>query len=180
MAALNDPVTFIPMKAVDDARAAVTQPETRRLADVLKGYTYMENGDVIFAKITPCMQNGKHAIVEGTMTGFAFGSTEFHVLRPSDVIHPVYLHRFLLQPSFLRQAEHHFTGTAGQQRVPKQFLAETRLLLPPLDEQRRIVADLEARMDDAERAWRAAEAQLAAAEALPSAILRGAFAGEAA
>ena len=173
-------VTFIPMSAVDEGAGAVTQPQERPLAEVTRGYTYMEDGDVIFAKITPCMQNGKHAIVGDTLTGFAFGSTEFHVLRPGDAIHPVWVHRFLLQPSVLYEAEQHFTGTAGQRRVPKQYLIEKHIPLPSLAEQRRIVADLEARMAAAERARRAAGAQLATAAVLPSAILRSAFAREAA
>ena len=171
----DDPVTFIPMSAVDEGQAAVTRPQERPLAEVTKGYTYMQDGDVIFAKITPCMQNGKHAIVGDTLTGFAFGSTEFHVVRPGDAIHPVWVHRFLLQPSVLREAQQHFTGTAGQQRVPKQYLIEKRIPLPPLAEQRRIVAALEARMEAAGRARRAAEAQLAAVLALPAALLREVF-----
>ena len=167
----DEPVTFIPMSAVNEDASAVTQPQERPLAEVTRGYTYMEDGDVIFAKITPCMQNGKHAIVGDTLTGFAFGSTEFHVLRPGDAIHPVWVHRFLLQPSVLREAQQHFTGTAGQQRVPKQYLIEKLIPLPPIEEQRRIVADLEARMEAAGRARSAAEAQLAAVLALPAARL---------
>ena len=174
-AAPDEPVTFIPMSAVNEGASAVTQPQERPLAEVTRGYTYMEDGDVIFAKITPCMQNGKHAIVGDTLTGFAFGSTEFHVLRPGDAIHPVWVHRFLLQPSVLREAQQHFTGTAGQQRVPKQYLIEKLIPLPPIEEQRRIVADLEARMEAAGRARSAAEAQLAAVLALPAALLREAF-----
>ena len=174
-AAPDEIVTFIPMSAVNEDASAVTQPQERPLAEVTRGYTYMEDGDVIFAKITPCMQNGKHAIVGDTLTGFAFGSTEFHVLRPSDAIHPVWVHRFLLQPSVLREAQQHFTGTAGQQRVPKQYLIEKLIPLPPVEEQRRIVADLEARMEAAGRARNAAEAQLAAVLALPAALLRDAF-----
>ena len=168
-------VTFIPMAAVDEAQAAVTWHQERPLSEVTKGYTYMQDGDVIFAKITPCMQNGKHAIVRDTLTGFAFGSTEFHVLRPGDVVHPVWIHRFLLQPSLLREAQLHFTGTAGQRRVPKQFLIEQRIPLPPMKEQRRIVEDLERQTAAAALARRAAEAQLATTEALPAAILRRAF-----
>ena len=101
----DDLITFIPMAAVDETSATVARPLERPLSEVTKGYTYMQDGDVIFAKITPCMQNGKHAIVGETRTGFAFGSTEFHVLRPGADIHPVWVHRFLLQPSLLREAE---------------------------------------------------------------------------
>lgn len=135
----------------------------------------MEEGDVLFAKITPCMQNGKHAIVRETLSGIAFGSTEFHVLRPSEEVHPVWIHQFLLQPRFLKEAERNFTGTAGQQRVPKDFLINTKIPCPPIDEQRAIVADLEREMAATERARAAARERLALAEALPGAILRRAF-----
>ena len=171
----DDLVTFIPMAAVDEAGAGIARPQERPFGEVTRGYTYMQDGDVIFAKITPCMQNGKHAIVSNTRTGFAFGSTEFHVLRARDTVHSVWVHHFLLQPSLLREAEHNFAGTAGQRRVPKQFLIGKQIPLPPIDEQRRIVADLERQMAAAGRARRAAEAQLEAALAMPAALLRSVF-----
>ena len=168
-------VTFVPMSAVSDQFAAITGAVERPYQEVSRGYTYMEDGDVIFAKITPCMQNGKHAIVRDTRTGFALGSTEFHVLRPSEKLDARLLHSFLLRPEFLREAEHHFTGTAGQQRVPKEFMAATLFPLPPFDEQQRIVARLEEQMATAERARAAAQAQLTAIEAMPQALLREIF-----
>ena len=168
-------VTFVPMAAVSDQFAAITGAINRPYAEVSRGYTYMEDGDVIFAKITPCMQNGKHAIVRDTRTGFAFGSTEFHVLRPSDVLDARLLHSFLLRSEFLQEAERNFTGTAGQQRVPKEFMASVSFPLPPLDEQHRIVARLEEQLTTAERARSAALAQLAAIEAMPQALLRQIF-----
>ena len=168
-------VTFVPMAAVSDQFAAITAAISRPYAEVSRGYTYMEDGDVIFAKITPCMQNGKHAIVRDTQTGFAFGSTEFHVLRPSDALDARLLHSFLLRPEFLQEAERSFTGTAGQQRVPKEFVASVSFPLPPLNEQRQIVAQLEEQMATAERARSAALAQLAAIEAMPQALLRQIF-----
>ena len=171
----DEPVTFIPMNAVDDEHAMVARPQTRPYGEVSRGYTYMEEGDVIFAKITPCMQNGKHAIVRETISGIAFGSTEFHVLRATDAVHPIWIHRFLLQPHFLKEAEHNFTGTAGQQRVPKEFLINKSIPLPPLAEQHRIVAALETRLAAAERARRAALSQLNALEAMPAALLRKVF-----
>ena len=171
----DEPVTFIPMNAVDDEHAMVARPQTRPYGEVSRGYTYMEEGDVIFAKITPCMQNGKHAIVRETISGIAFGSTEFHVLRATDAVHPIWIHRFLLQPHFLKEAEHNFTGTAGQQRVPKEFLINKSIPLPPLAEQHRIVAALETQLAAAERARHAALSQLNALEAMPAALLRKVF-----
>ncbi len=94
-------------------------------------------------KITPCMQNGKAAIARNLSNGVGFGSTEFHVLRPGPDVLPEWVHLFIRQPSFRRAAAQHFTGTVGQQRVPESFLATHTLPLPPLAEQRRIIACVE-------------------------------------
>lgn len=163
------------MSAVSEKDAAITQSTHRPYVEVSRGYTYMEDGDVIFAKITPCMQNGKHAIVRDTLTGFALGSTEFHVLRPSGEIDARLLHRFLLRAEFLREAQRNFTGTAGQQRVPPAFVSSSQFPLPPIDEQRRIVRELDEQTAAIERARIAAQAQLDSLDALPAAVLRLAF-----
>ena len=166
-----DEVTFVPMAAVDESAAAIASPQVRQFREVAKGYTYMQDGDVIFAKITPCMQNGKHAIVADTHTGIAFGSTEFHVLRPTDQVISTWVHRFLLRPELLAEAQSRFTGTAGQQRVPKEFLIEKVIPLPPLDEQHRIAET----MALVERARSSAAAQLAMINELFTAMLREIF-----
>jgi len=168
-------VTFIPMSAVSEKDAAIIQLTHRPYAEVSRGYTYMEDGDVIFAKITPCMQNGKHAIVRDTLTGFALGSTEFHVLRPSGEIDARLLHHFLLRAEFLREAQRNFTGTAGQQRVPPEFVSSSQFPLPPIDEQRRIVRELDEQTAAIERARAAVQAQLDAIDTLLTAALRLAF-----
>src|SRR3990172_4344256 len=79
-------VTFVPMPAVDAESGAITQPETREFSAIRNGYTSFKEGDVIFAKITPCMENGKAAIARHLKSGLGFGSTEFHVLRPSAAV----------------------------------------------------------------------------------------------
>ena len=75
------PVTFVPMPAVDAEQGTITRLESRPFGKVRKGYTSFRENDVIMAKITPCMENGKAAIARGLQNGFGFGSTEFHVLR---------------------------------------------------------------------------------------------------
>ena len=171
----EEQVTFVPMAAVDESAAAIASPQVRQFREVAKGYTYMEEGDVIFAKITPCMQNGKHAILTDTLTGIAFGSTEFHVLRPTDQVLSTWVHRFLLRPELLAEAQSRFTGTAGQQRVPKDFLIEKAIPLPPLKEQHQIVIQLETQLAAAKRARQAAHAQLDALDAMSAALLREIF-----
>jgi type I restriction enzyme S subunit len=75
-------VSFVPMPAVSDETGTIETPQDRPLSEIWKGYTHFQNGDVIFAKITPCMENGKSAVASDLTNGLACGSTEFHVLRP--------------------------------------------------------------------------------------------------
>ncbi|MGD0949166.1 MAG: hypothetical protein ABSA52_17280 [Candidatus Binatia bacterium] len=117
------PTSFVPMSAVDEVLGAITRCETRLFTDVRNGYTFFAEGDVLFAKITPCMQNGKHAIARGLIDGVGFGTTEFHVLRPRPGVIGEWIHRFIRQPRVLELAEAEFRGSAGQRRVPEKFLA---------------------------------------------------------
>ena len=132
-------VSFVPMAAVDERFGMIAAREDRRLRDVSKGFTAFEDGDVLFAKITPCMENGKAALARNLTNGIGRGSTEFYVLRPGSKVLGEYVYHFVRQPQFREKAKRHFTGTAGQQRVPKSFMEDVSILLPPIDEQRRIV-----------------------------------------
>jgi type I restriction enzyme S subunit len=130
-------VDFIPMANVsEDGRIIINAP--RKLHEVQKGYTYFQNGDVIVAKITPCMENGKAAYIRNLPHEVGFGSTEFHVLRPQVGLDPAYLFHMVWNPFFRREARRNMTGTAGQQRVPASFFERFKIPLPPLPEQRRI------------------------------------------
>jgi type I restriction enzyme, S subunit len=135
-------VSFIPMSAVDETVGAITKPVVRRYGDVSKGYTGFLDDDVLFAKVTPCMENGKVAIANNLIDGFGFGSTEFHVLRTNTELLPEYLYYFIRQKNFRDYAASAFIGTGGLQRVPQDFLARVKLPLPTLPEQDRIVAVL--------------------------------------
>jgi len=132
-------VTFVPMSAVDEGSGVINKPETRRFSEVAKGYTGFREGDVLFAKVTPCMENGKSAIARNLENGFGFGSTEFHVLRPTEVVLPEYVLSFIRQNAFRDRAASAFVGTGGLQRVPPDFLSRVKIPLPTLPEQQRIV-----------------------------------------
>jgi len=138
--------SFVPMEYVDDVSGTIANTSIRRVGDVKKGYTFFKNDDVIFAKITPCMENGKCAIGKNLKNGIAFGSTEYHVVRAKEEIIPAWIYHFLRQEHVRQSATHWFRGTAGQQRVPATFLEELKIPLPPLTEQKRI-ASLLARAD---------------------------------
>ena len=136
-------VSFIPMRAVSDETASISEVDPRLFAEVRRGYTPFRENDILFAKITPCMENGKIAIAHSLTNGVGIGSTEFHVLRPGSTILPEYLYYFMRRESFRSAAKQHMRGGAGQQRVPEDFLRNEHVPLPPLSEQRRIVEILD-------------------------------------
>lgn len=104
-----------------------------------KSYRGFREGDVLVAKITPSMENGKVAVAQGLVGGWGMGSTEFHILRPHQGLDPWYVAWYVLQKSFRAEARMHMTGTAGQLRVPAKYLRSARIPLSPRSEQRRIV-----------------------------------------
>jgi len=165
------------MPSVNGDFGVVDAAEIRPFAEVAKGYTYFEKGDVLFAKITPCMQNGKHAVAGNLIDGFGFGSTEFHVLRPRNGLLSDWLHLFLRQKSILEAAERILTGAVGQQRVPEEFLANLEIPLPDENTQRSEITRLRERLHETTVAVLACRGQLKNSLVFPSAILRDAFDG---
>ena len=135
-------VSFVPMSAVNERFGTITVLEERPLSEVSRGFTAFENGDVLFAKITPCMENGKVALARNLTNGVGRGSTEFFVLRPGDQVLGEYVYHLVRQRQFRDAARQNFTGTAGQQRVPKSFMENALVALPGLSEQQKIVGVL--------------------------------------
>lgn len=159
----NCEVSFVPMAAIEAETGVIDLSQIKLLGDVKKGYTKFSDGDVLFAKITPCMENGKIAIASGLKNGSACGTTELHVLRPFLGLSREYLRFFLLRTDFRKQAQRNMAGTAGQLRVPAWFIEQAHIPLPPHSEQRRIVAEIEkqfTRLDAAEAALRRVEVNL--------------------
>jgi type I restriction enzyme, S subunit len=136
-------VTFVRMPDISEASWRFRAAEVRPWAEVSKGFTPFSDGDVLFAKITPCMENGKAAVAVGLENGCGAGTTELHVIRPLGGISPFYLYHYLHQESYRRRAAGSMTGAVGQARVPVAFVEETEIPLPPLAEQPRIVGKLE-------------------------------------
>lgn len=113
----------------------------RPYAEVCKGFTYFAENDVLFAKITPCMENGKGGVAKGLKNGVGFGSTEFHVLRPiKGVSDPYWLYIITMFSKFRSDAEKVMTGTGGQRRVPITYLSEYSITLPPIELQEQFAA----------------------------------------
>ena len=135
-------VGFIPMTNISPGYGNSIECEQRYWKDVKSGFTHIAEGDVAFAKITPCFQNRKSFIAADLPNGFAAGTTELNVLRPYDnTIDTRYLLWFLKSEYFISEAK--FKGTAGQQRVVTDYVLNRLFPLPPVKEQIRISNHLE-------------------------------------
>jgi type I restriction enzyme, S subunit len=136
--------SFIPMSGFSEFHMRALAPQFEKWGRIKKGFTHFKNGDVVVAKITPCFENGKAAVIEGLEHSIGAGTTELHVFRK---IHPGvlprYIYLFLRSPYFAVQGEKSMTGTAGQKRLPTEYFATRALPLPPSAEQSRIVAKVD-------------------------------------
>lgn len=171
----DETVTFVPMAAVNEISGTIVEGVSRPLQEVNRGYTQFANGDVIFAKITPSMENGKSAVAIGLENGIGFGSTEFHVLRSRGAVLPEYLWRFVRQKTFREDAQKVMSGAVGQQRVSADYLKSHQLPLPPISEQRRIVEKVDSLTNLTARARIQLDRVPALLEKQKIAILRSAF-----
>lgn len=133
-------VSFIPMQDVSDD-GSCNKFINRPYAEVKKGFTYCADGDVIFAKITPCMENGKGAELQGLTNAIGMGSTEFHVLRPiSGKSISTWLYHFTKLDIIRKDAAKNMTGTGGQKRVPASYFDNFKIGVPSIDEQMNFAA----------------------------------------
>ena len=130
-------VTFLPMDGIGE-QGEVDCSVIRDADDVRNGYTRFFDGDVLVAKITPCFENGKGALVDGTLNGVGFGTTELHVLNPSSEIDARFLYYITVSDRFRRLGEAAMFGAAGQKRVPEDFVRDYRVPVPPFLQQRAI------------------------------------------
>lgn len=174
----NTQVSFIPMPAISEVLGEITNPQIKSLGEVMKGYTNFCEGDVLFAKITPCMENGKSAIVGKLLNNIGFGSTEFHVLRCGGKLYNRYLFYMVRDITFRNKAKSIMTGAVGQQRVPKKYLENYTFLKPSYNEQMEIVRILDGIFGKEQQAKEAAEAVLGKIDLMKKAILARAFRGE--
>ncbi|WP_235859174.1 restriction endonuclease subunit S [[Pantoea] beijingensis] len=148
----DDECTFIPMEKLK--RNSLVTDESKMIRDVISGYTYFENDDLLLAKVTPCFENKNIAVARGLVNSIGFGSTEIYVLRPTKKIRVSYLLFRLQEENFIRAATGAMTGAGGLKRVPSDFLLNYPIAIPPKSEMDAIVAYLneqEARYDLMER-----------------------------
>lgn len=171
-------VSFFPMASLSEIYGEITEPQTRLLKDVKNGFTNFSEGDIVFAKITPCMENGKSAIIGKLVNGIGYGTTEFYVLRCSENLYNRYLYHMVRDTSFRNKAKAVMSGAVGQQRVPKSFMENYPLNLPSVPEQTEIVRILDDLLAKEQQAKEAAEAVLEQIDLMKKSILARAFRGE--
>lgn len=139
---IDTPVSFVPMEAIGEY-GGMNLEQTKPVAEVLNGYTYFADDDIVVAKITPCFENGKGALAQGLENGVGFGTTELHVLRAGNELLPRFLLYLTFGEHFRKLGTAEMYGAGGQKRVPERFLKDIRHPIPPLDEQRSIATFLD-------------------------------------
>jgi len=144
----NSLVSFVPMEAIDEFSGTIKIITEKPLKDVKKGYTFFAENDVLFAKITPCMENGKTAIARNLSNGIGFGTTELHVFRAkTSKAVSEYIYYLLRTKYFRKKAAEYMTGASGHKRVPEKFLLDFPYPLPPLPIQQEVVAKFDKEME---------------------------------
>lgn len=171
-------VSFIPMKNVSELSGIVDLSDIRKFKDVKKGYTPFQDNDIIFAKITPCMENGKIAVLLGLTSGIGFGSTEFHVIRLPNYMPRKYFFYYFIQDRFRKEAVKYMTGSVGQKRVPAKYLEGSLIPLPPLSEQIIITKEIDRIFSTCSETETFLETELKRAQSLRQSILKRAFEGK--
>ncbi len=136
--------SFVPMTLIPAEYGQSARHEERPWGEIKKGYTHFQDGDVVMAKITPCFENRKSAVISGLNGGFGAGTTELHVFRPTgEGVLPEFVILYLKSRGFITRGIPRMTGSAGQKRVPSDYFARSPFPLPPLAEQKRIVAKVD-------------------------------------
>jgi type I restriction enzyme S subunit len=153
-------VSFAGMSELGELQADFKEAEARPLSKVYSGYTYFADNDVLVAKITPCFENGKMGVARNLTNGIGFGSSEFVPLRLNGEITPEFLFYYLLRDKFRLDGAKVMSGAVGHKRVPHDYFLELLIPIPPLEEQKRIVAVLDAAFEGLTRAKENAETNL--------------------
>lgn len=137
-------VAFVPMPLITTSYDGAHAQEIKTWGEIKKGYTHFSNGDIAIAKITPCFENSKAAIFKDLKNGYGAGTTELHVARLiGEFVSSRFILLYLKAPMFLEKGKPKMTGSAGQKRIPASYFTSNPLPLPPLAEQKRIVAKVD-------------------------------------
>lgn len=169
-------VSFIPMKLIEDGFSNKHSSETKKWKDVKCGFTHFQESDVVIAKITPCFQNRKSAVMKKLTNGYGAGTTELYVVRNyANTVLPKYLLALFKTEAFIQGGVATYTGTAGQQRVKKDYIVNLLFPLPPLNEQKRIVEKIDQLMALCDELEKNIEKSKKDSELLMQSVLQEAF-----
>jgi len=174
---LDTEVTFVPMEAVNES-GIVDYSRIKIISECMAGYTYFRDGDVLLAKITPCFENGKAALVDGLNNGIGFGSTEFHVLRANSNIDSHYLAYIVQSDPFRKLGEASMIGAAGQKRVPESFILNFKQAFPPIDEQVEIANFLDREISNIDKIINKLNQQITIIQEYRQALITAAVTGQ--
>lgn len=141
------PVSFVPMADLNENQIDFVPKQIKPLGEVIKGYTYFKEDDVLLAKVTPCFENGKAGIAKGLVNGIGFGSSEYYVIRPNENILSTWIYLNIITDEFRKQGKLNMTGTGGLQRVPRDFVAATLIPLPPVEVQHQLISKIEKELE---------------------------------
>ncbi|MCL1479869.1 MULTISPECIES: restriction endonuclease subunit S [unclassified Marinobacter] len=171
----SDLVSFVPMSDLGIREKFFSSMEEKPFGKVSGSYTYFADDDVLLAKITPCFENGKLGIARGLVNGVGFGSSEFIVFRPSGELASEFLFYYLSQDGFRDAGQRVMSGAVGHKRVSKEFIENHLIPLPPLAEQKRMVAILDEAFEGIDAAIANTEKNLANAQELLESYLSSVF-----
>lgn len=153
-------VSFVPMALFSDGYNNRHDSEIKIWKDIKSGFTHFAENDIAIAKITPCFENRKSAILTNLENGIGAGTTELYILRSyGKLVLPKFIYDIAISEEFIEGGKSTYTGTAGQQRVKKDFIKNYVIGLPPLEEQKRIVAKVDLIMDYLDKLQKEIESQ---------------------
>lgn len=169
--------SFVTMENIDPGMKGTFSFTVHPWEKIKKGHTRFEDGDVAFAKISPCFENGKSILVKGLKNGIGAGTTELIILRQLKILQKFTFY-IISNNDFIRKGVSSYSGTVGQQRVSMDFVKNYPVSIPPIEEQQEIVRILDDLLAKEQKIKDAAEAVLAQIELLKKSILARAFRGE--
>ncbi|MEZ9764339.1 restriction endonuclease subunit S [Vibrio splendidus] len=175
--ASDTPVSFVPMDAVGEY-GGVRLDTVKELGKIYDGYTYLAENDVVVAKITPCFENGKGALVSGLVNGIGFGTTELHVLRPQLGYCNRWLFYLTISYAFRQLGESEMYGAGGQKRVPESFIKNFRLGIPPFEEQEKIADFIDEKLVHVDRMLAKNEVAITKLKEYKSALIEAVVTGQ--
>ena len=136
-------ISFVPMEDMGEHNIYFEPKRIKKINEVYSGYTYFKEKDILLAKVTPCFENGKSGIARGLKNNIGFGSSEYHVLRVSKNILPELVYYFISSGSFINSGKTQLTGTGGLRRLPRSYVANFKIPLPPLQLQQKFASIVE-------------------------------------